>query len=193
LKIRKAHNISFESTRFLTYGRKFPDSITIDWDPKLVSDLLFQRFAPKMAKIPLSQKPQTDIDILITFDKHGISSHPNHRSLYHGARAFLQALMHRRSGWESPIKMYSLTTTNILRKYISIFDAPLSVLGVIFSRKEAGSSPAPLLFVSAPGDYRKAQKSMTTAHKSQMVWFRWGWIGTSRYMVINALQKERLV
>ena len=179
-------------SQVLIVTRNFPDSITTDWDPNLVSDLLMKTFAPKMPKMPLNQKPQTDVDILITFDRHGISSHPNHRSLYFGARAFLQALMHRRPGWENPVKLYTLSTTNMLRKYLSIFDAPLSVLRVIFSRKEVGSSPAPLLFVSGPGDYRKAQKAMTTAHKSQMVWFRWGWIGTSRYMVINDLRKEKV-
>jgi N-acetylglucosaminylphosphatidylinositol deacetylase len=177
----------------LTKPSKLPDSITTNWDPKTISDLLYKNFASKVAKISANQKPQADIDILITFDRHGISSHPNHRSLYFGARNFLQTLMHQRSGWESPIKLYTLTTTNILRKYLSIFDAPLSVLGVIFSRKEVGTSPAPLLFVSGPGGYRKAQKAMTTAHKSQMVWFRWGWIGMSRYMIINDLQKEKVV
>jgi N-acetylglucosaminylphosphatidylinositol deacetylase len=36
-----------------------------------------------------------------------------------------------------------------------------------------------------------ARQAMTEAHKSQMVWFRWGWILTSRYMVINELQLEK--
>jgi N-acetylglucosaminylphosphatidylinositol deacetylase len=31
---------------------------------------------------------------------------------------------------------------------------------------------------------------MTTAHESQMRWFRWGWISLSRYMVLNDLKKE---
>lgn len=30
---------------------------------------------------------------------------------------------------------------------------------------------------------------MTTAHVSQMRWFRWGWIGLSRYMVVNDLKR----
>jgi len=33
---------------------------------------------------------------------------------------------------------------------------------------------------------------MTTAHKSQMRWFRWGWIVLSRYMVVNDLKLEKL-
>jgi len=34
---------------------------------------------------------------------------------------------------------------------------------------------------------------MTTAHKSQMVWFRYGWIWNSRYMIVNDLQKDPAV
>ncbi|RMZ87311.1 hypothetical protein DV736_g5461, partial [Chaetothyriales sp. CBS 134916] len=37
--------------------------------------------------------PRATIDVLITFDASGISSHPNHIALYHGARQFLSNLM----------------------------------------------------------------------------------------------------
>jgi len=59
--------------------------------------------------------------------------------------------------------------------------------------KEKGQFPTPLLFVSGPGGVRQAQKAMTTAHKSQMKWFRWGWIGISRYMIVNDLKVEKVV
>jgi len=59
-----------------------------------------------------------------------------------------------------------------------------------FSRKQMGDHPSPLLFLSGPQEVRTAQKAMTTAHKSQMRWFRWGWIGLSRYMVVNDLKLE---
>jgi N-acetylglucosaminylphosphatidylinositol deacetylase len=48
------------------------------------------------------------------------------------------------------------------------------------------------MFLSGPGDVRIAQKAMTQAHQSQMRWFRWGWIGLSRYMVVNDLKLEEL-
>jgi N-acetylglucosaminylphosphatidylinositol deacetylase len=122
-----------------------------------------------------------------------VSAHPNHQSLYHGSRVFLKDLMRRHSGWEPPIKFYTLTTTNVLRKYLSILDAPASILSIILSRKEVGANPAPLLFVSGAADCWTAQTTMTRAHKSQMKWFRWGWIVMSRYMVINVLRKEKVV
>ena len=166
--------------------------MTANWDSKQLSRLLQTHFAPEMSKLASNKAPKTEIDILITFDQYGVSSHPNHRALYVGAKAFLQAIMRRHSGWEPPIKMYTLMTTNILRKYMFIFDSIASVLDVIFSRKEEGENPTPLFFVSTPLEYRKAQLAMTTGHKSQMVWFRWGWITTSRYMVINYLQREKV-
>ncbi|KAF2188926.1 phosphatidylinositol glycan class L [Zopfia rhizophila CBS 207.26] len=171
--------------------KNFPDSMTVTWQPRLISNLLTSAFAPKMASISSKEPPQATIDAIITFDADGISSHPNHKSLYNGAHAFLKALMHRHSGWDCPIKLYTLTTTNILRKYISLLDSPFTIAGVTLRRKELGSFPAPLMFISGPVGYRTAQKAMTTAHKSQMRWFRWGWISFSRYMILNDLKKEK--
>jgi len=144
-----------------------------------------------MASISSKSAPEATIDVLITFDANGVSSHPNHKSLYGGAHAFLKGLMHRHAGWECPIKLYTLTTTNILRKYLSILDSPATIIGSIFRKKEMGDFPTPLLYVSGIGGYRTAQRAMTTAHQSQMRWFRWGWISMSRYMVVNDLVKEK--
>lgn len=171
--------------------RNFPDSMTVTWHPRLISNLLTTAFAPKMSSISAKDAPQTTVDAIITFDAHGISSHPNHKSLHDGAHTFLKALMHRHSGWDCPIKLYTLTTTSILRKYMSVLDAPATLVGAILAKKDLGEYPTPLLFVSTPKGYRTAQGAMTTAHQSQMRWFRWGWIGAARYMVINDLKREK--
>jgi N-acetylglucosaminylphosphatidylinositol deacetylase len=165
--------------------------MTVTWHPRLISNLLTTAFAPKMASVSSKEAPQATIDTIITFDAHGISSHPNHKSLHNGAHTFLKALMHRHGGWDCPIKLYTLTTTSVFRKYASLLDAPFTISRAILQKKELGSFPTPLLFVSSPVGYRRAQKAMTTAHKSQMRWFRWGWISMSRYMVINELKKEK--
>ncbi|KAL1302328.1 hypothetical protein AAFC00_002738 [Neodothiora populina] len=171
---------------------KFQDSMTATWDAKAISTLLTTTFAPKMAKISPKSAPETNIDVLITFDKGGVSSHPNHISLYHGALTFVRSVMQRHSGWDPAIKMYTLASVNILRKYISIFDAPVMIVKTIFQKKEVGQFPTPLLTVSGFASYRTAQKAMVEAHESQMRWFRWGWIGISRYMVINDLTKQKV-
>lgn len=165
--------------------------MTAKWEPGLISDFLTAAFVPKNGTASAKEAPKANIDAIITFDAHGISSHPNHRALYDGAHAFLKTLMHRHSGWECPIKLYTLTTTNILRKYISLLDSPLTMAMAVTARKQLGSYPTPLMFVSSPVGYRTAQRAMTTAHKSQMRWFRWGWISLSRYMILNDLKKEK--
>ncbi|KAF4307462.1 putative n-acetylglucosaminyl-phosphatidylinositol de-n-acetylase protein [Botryosphaeria dothidea] len=169
----------------------FPDSMSVTWNPKLLSNLLTKAFAPNMTTTPTTRAPTSTIDVLVTFDAGGVSNHPNHRSLYHGAHAFLKALMHRHAGWECPIKLYTLTTVNIARKYASVLDAPATILATLLRRKEVGAFPTPLLFVSGPAQVRTAQGAMVKAHKSQMVWFRWGWIGIGRYMVMNDLRREK--
>lgn len=176
--------------------KNFQDSMTATWDAKLISQTLMKYFAPNVSSssssTPTTTKaPEANIDVLITFDEGGISGHPNHISLLHGCTMFMKNLMARHTGWESPVKLYTLTSTNMVRKYSSVLDSLVSVLAIVMGRKERGAFPSPLLMVSSPGDVRKAQQAMTTAHVSQMRWFRWGWIGISRYMVINDLKKRK--
>lgn len=172
---------------------KFPDSMTATWDARLIGNILTRYFAPNSSKTSTSSAPAALIDAIITFDSGGVSGHPNHISLLHGATAFLKSLMQRHTGWECPVKLYTLTTTNMARKYCSIVDSLFTILACIWRTKEKGHFPTPLVVVSGPLSLTKAQKAMTTAHKSQMRWFRWGWIGVSRYMVVNDLNKVKVV
>ena len=80
----------------------------------------------------------------------------------------------------------------MVRKYTSFFDALMSLMLVAYQKKSNGAHPSPLLFMSGPGEVRTAQQAMTNAHISQMKWFRWGWIGISRYMVVNDLKLEKV-
>ncbi|KAF2863242.1 LmbE-like protein, partial [Piedraia hortae CBS 480.64] len=152
---------------------KFPDSMMGIWDPELISNELAKNLA--------------SINTIITFDERGISQHPNHISLFHGARRFIQQS-------QAPIQLYTLSSVNIVRKYSSILDSIWTLLHSTWRNFSArnnlkcGDLPAVLVTVSTPADVRRAQKAMTTAHRSQMRWFRWGWIGLSRYMVVNDLQ-----
>ncbi|KAF6231499.1 hypothetical protein HO173_010251 [Letharia columbiana] len=178
--------------------RKFPDSMTTTWPADKIAQILSSAFSPvsnSTKKNSPSDEPTSTIDTLITFDARGISSHLNHISLYHGARHWLSSLMAGKSGWKCPVELYTLTTTNILRKYISAFDAPVTmVLGgwraAGKAQRKGKEEPPSLLFVSDFGQWRRGQSAMVKAHKSQMRWFRWGWIGIGRYMVVNDLKRE---
>jgi N-acetylglucosaminylphosphatidylinositol deacetylase len=121
-------------------------------------------------------------------------------SLHAGARAFLSALMRRHTGWACPVQVYSLGTVGLVRKYASVFDAVVTIASMVVSqfgtKVQRGSGgerlEERLLFVAGPKGYARARRAMTTAHRSQMRWFRWGWIGLSRYMVVNDLRLEKL-
>ncbi|TVY49070.1 N-acetylglucosaminyl-phosphatidylinositol de-N-acetylase [Lachnellula occidentalis] len=184
-----------EDDVFVVESPEFPDSMTATWDKVKISSLLSSAFAPNLSK-PMTKKssdqPTATIDVLITFDSCGISSHPNHISLFHGARHFIGSLIHNRPGWQCPVDLYTLTTISIFRKYTSFLDGISSMLVMAIRKKQMGDHPSPLLFLSAPKEVRIAQKAMTDAHQSQMRWFRWGWIGLSRYMVVNDLRLEKV-
>ncbi|KAL2821540.1 putative deacetylase LmbE-like domain-containing protein [Aspergillus granulosus] len=188
---------------------RFRDSITTEWAKSDVAALLASTFAPdsntstKRTKSNATTGPTATIDVLLTFDVAGISNHPNHRSLYHGALHFLHNLTKSYPGYASPVALYTLTTTNMLRKYMGILDAPVTMVSGVFEGlfssskgRKAGVTkgkdrlPARLLYVSSVGEWMTAQAAMVKAHQSQMVWFRWGWISIGRYMAVNDLRRE---
>ncbi|RWA10652.1 hypothetical protein EKO27_g4453 [Xylaria grammica] len=184
----------------------FPDSMTTTWDSDCISTLLRNAFAPHLANTSRStpsrnEAPAVGIDALITFDNSGVSSHPNHISLYYGARAFISALLKGRPGWASPVDLYTLTSVGILRKYAGFLDSFTTMFALLFQgaearRKSDKGNPGTLINMSVlfggRESYGPARRAMTDAHKSQMVWFRWGWILLSRYMVINDLRLEHV-
>ena len=137
--------------------RELQDSMTKKWPAARVAEFC--------------EANMEGVEVLITFDEGGVSGHPNHISLLHGAREFVKG---------RGVELWTLRTVGLVRKYAFVLDA-LWTLGGAGERK---------VFVSTIEQVRTAQKAMTTAHVSQMRWFRWGWIGLSRYMVMNDLAVE---
>jgi N-acetylglucosaminylphosphatidylinositol deacetylase len=211
---------------------RFQDSPTSDWKKEDIADFLAQSFAPQPASKSTSTSTSTSTpnlrlnhcqpqqphhtkkisptstpDVIITFDTHGISTHPNHCACYHGALHFLS-----HSRWNSKslpaqpsLALYTLTTTPFLRKYISVLDAPLTLFTIVTSILLSRLKSTPhkrrsknthrgdrVVFVSGFKDYARAFGAMVFAHKTQMLWFRWGWIIAGRYMVVNDLKRERI-
>jgi N-acetylglucosaminylphosphatidylinositol deacetylase len=172
--------------------------MTAKWDENRIANLLCSAFAPQLSRQRAddSAKPTANIDVLITFDGSGVSSHPNHISLYHGARVFVSTLMRGKSGWTCPVDLYTLSSINMLRKYTAFLDVfPTMAAWAIGVRHEDKAHPGGLVFMNqlvGEGGLMTAWSAMTQAHKSQMVWFRYLWIGFSRYMVINDLRLEKV-
>ncbi|KAH7144417.1 N-acetylglucosaminyl-phosphatidylinositol de-N-acetylase [Dactylonectria estremocensis] len=174
----------------------FPDSMTTVWDRNKISGLLGSAFAPGLDQERTDDAPQptANIDVLITFDNNGVSSHLNHISLFYGARTFVAGLTQGKPGWKSPIDLYTLSSVNFLRKYTSFLDVLVTLLRSRDATSKDAARPAHLVFLNSlvgSHAYATAWKTMTEAHKSQMVWFRYGWITLSRYMVINDLHLEQ--
>ncbi|KAJ4422474.1 N-acetylglucosaminyl-phosphatidylinositol de-N-acetylase [Gnomoniopsis sp. IMI 355080] len=177
----------------------FPDSMKATWPSDKISSLLREAFTPKPAakvKPSADQQPSATIDVLITFDAQGISSHPNHISLYHGARAFVTSLIDNKPGWSAPVHMYTLTSVSIFRKFTGILDV-LSTLGSTafmvwrgrpgsqaVSGAEVKKNPAGLVFMHGlgRGGWLTAREAMTSAHVSQMVWFRFNLAGSYQFL-----------
>ena len=126
----------------------------------------------KISKILSQHNPSA----IITFDESGVSSHPNHISLLRGAEEYV-------STRESGARLFTLTSVPIWRKYAFFLDAVV----VRWLAGEEGTGMRRVAFVSSWAGYLKARSAMVQAHVSQMRWFRWGWIGFSRYMVVNDL------
>ncbi|KAK3374813.1 putative deacetylase LmbE-like domain-containing protein [Podospora didyma] len=182
---------------FVLENADFPDSMTKTWDAGKISAVLCAAFAPQIARQrETGSAPTASIDVIITFDAGGVSHHPNHISLYHGAKAFAAALVAGRPGWAAPVDLYTLATVPLVRKYLGILDVVATLTSwALGTEMKDKKHPGGLVFLAGLADgggFTTAWKAMTTAHKSQMVWFRYGWIGFSRYMYMNNLKLEKV-
>lgn len=199
---------------------RFKDGMNESWNEGEIAKVLAQAFAPDAVFLDADDKkqkkssktsegPRATIDALITFDRNGVSSHPNHIALFNGAKLFLSNLMRGYSGYACPITLYTLSSINVVRKYSFILDVlPTYFAGIFTDMLEAasgkkkkatrskgvskGSKGDRVMFISDIARYLKARDAMVNGHKSQMVWFRWGWIGIGRYMVVNDLKREEV-
>lgn len=80
---------------------------------------------------------------------------------------------------------------------MSVLDAPITMLIAPFrdaslSSRKRKEEPPSLLFINDVSNWIRGQKAMVTGHKSQMRWFRWGWVTVGRYMVVNDLKRETI-
>ena len=172
--------------------------MTTMWDTGAISSLLCSAFAPALARSRRNSDaaPTASIDTIITFDAGGVSGHPNHKSLYYGARAFVAELVAGKPGWASPVDLYTLTTVPLGRKYTGFLDVlPTLASWAIGADKKDKKHPGGLVFLNGLvgyGSITTAWSAMVSAHKSQMVWFRYGWITLSRYMYMNDLRLEKV-
>ncbi|KAK7202960.1 putative deacetylase LmbE-like domain-containing protein [Myxozyma melibiosi] len=154
-----------------------PSNVVIFDDPR-VQDQMGVTW-PAEAIAELAAPYLADVDVVLTFDPTGVSGHGNHVSLNKYVQEYLVD-----GEADARREVWTLRTVNVLRKYIAFFDILVTYTYNQFFTDNARS----LVLVSDVHQYAVTRQAMTDAHKSQMRWFRWGWISLSRYMVVNDLQ-----
>ncbi|CAG9559266.1 unnamed protein product [Danaus chrysippus] len=149
-------------------------NICLIMDTRLPDNPKAQWPVPVVAKLIQHKLEALDIDTLVTFDRGGVSSHPNHSAAFYAV-----AYMFVEKNMPSKCTFYTLDSVNILRKYLGFLDLPLSF--VLSSKR----------YFLRWTESRRVTRAMKL-HKSQMVWFRYLYVMFSRYMVINTLRKINL-
>ncbi|KAJ8266328.1 hypothetical protein GJAV_G00129150 [Gymnothorax javanicus] len=139
--------------------KELPDDPNIEWNVHVISSHV------------LKQVKVCSINMVFTFDGRGVSGHGNHIAIY-------RSLSYLASIGEIPdgCCVLSLQTVNVMRKYLSILELPISWL---FS--------SDICFLIGLADYKQAKRAMF-CHQSQLLWFRHIYLLLSRYMLINTFK-----
>lgn len=155
-------NVPASNVRLIDDPQRFPDSQEIHWNTTILA-----------SEISSLLSPETKI---LTFDRGGVSGHNNHRSIYEASQ-----LEKATTGRE----LFVLRSLPTWRKYLFVADGLISYIS-----SRANPDQSSILILSTRQEATAAQTAMITAHKSQMRWFRYGWIYLSRYMVVNDLVRS---
>lgn len=164
----------------------FKDGMNETWDSNAIRSALYDI-------INTNEQPL----VLVTFDEHGVSNHPNHISLFHGTLNYFRSLSMPRSKrifvlkslnfWEK----YSFTLLTNVELFVSHFSQlvmrNLFRIDIHISFFGRSSSISAIKFYLDLNMLSVSYAAMAYGHYSQMVWFRYGWLLCSRYLTFNHL------
>ena len=86
---------------------RLQDGMDKHWDPQAVAEVIKEYLTSKQGEL--------EITFIVTFDKQGVSGHPNHIAVHKGvAVAFEEA--------KFPFDVLCLVTVNTIRKYLGYAD-----------------------------------------------------------------------
>lgn len=126
-----------------------------------------------------------DIDLIISFDRRGISGHRNHRSIFFALQFYRNELL-KKNSTKNSILIYQLKSEGILLKFLSIFNLIPKIFELVCLRWSRPSSKD-LFVVNSPRQVLRGFRSFYS-HRSQMKWFRHLYTLFSQYMFFNHLQ-----
>lgn len=146
---------------------RLQDGMANRWDPALIADEVDSFFSAT----------KNNIGLILTFDSHGVSSHPNHCDVSTGVRFW-----HSKHGGAISTtgrRLFVLKTVSIFEKYIGPFLILLSCPDV--ARGEVIVMPQTSPFSTGWSAMRQ--------HVSQLVWFRYIFMFTTSYQHINIFEE----
>ncbi|PWN35215.1 phosphatidylinositol glycan class L, partial [Meira miltonrushii] len=149
-----------DKVRLINDGR-LQDSMQIKWEPNLISEYV-QQFSQHSGPF----------DLLLTFDKDGISQHANHKACSNSV-----PLIYKSGAITENGRIYALRSHSTAFKYLGLFGALVNHLGARLTL----ASQDKVAFLSTPFEYLHSLRAMSL-HKSQMVWFRYLYLIFSTYM-----------
>lgn len=139
---------------------KFRDAMDISWDEQDILPYI-----------------KAEAQVILTFDGDGISNHPNHKSLY-------------MASLRTNKKVFALKSWDMHEKYSFSLLTCLQLVKNYYIPSIWGTEPtksANIFIYSDLADYLTTLTAMVAGHKSQMVWFRYGWVVLSKYLNSNEL------
>lgn len=161
----------FESVTSLGVSRSHVEII----DHECLQDGMNNIWSPELiGKFIADYARASKANVLVTFDGYGVSGHPNHIACYKGALAAVRTLNSNKNSLASHIRMLTLTSVNMFRKFIGIFDIIPSAM----------SSSSIALNINI---FRVIHAM--SLHKSQFVWFRKLFVFFSRYSFLNSFEE----
>ncbi|KIO22456.1 hypothetical protein M407DRAFT_117892 [Tulasnella calospora MUT 4182] len=195
------------------------DKVFVLDHPQLQDDITRHWRTDLIAGIVHDYVQRLGITDIITFDRFGVSKHPNHISTCEGVVLFFANFSLPPPSDSSPSptpvqppRLWALRSVSVLTKYTGFLSTiSLRIILAVehFQRlvlralgRDDTALPsirtgdtmktAPLLtFLSHPGQYVTTLNAMRK-HRTQLVWFRWLYVTWSRYMWVNELQELRV-
>lgn len=177
----------------------FEDNIHKKWNKQKISNALTEQIDHMDLKTKRIR--------LLTFDDGGISGHPNHISLFYGCKQFIRDYGNKHLGRYASVRMLALKSWSLPEKYSSFLWVNIQLghkylvqlgmikkLQILLNHQNLVELPENLtvtkhsfMIYNNFNSWFVSLSTMTYAHYSQIVWFRWFWIFLSKYMNCNEL------